>query len=126
MNKRVLKDIPVLDGGQVYIYILLNSVGNIKIGKTTNLEQRIQSLSGSNGAGNKINQWYCSPATYLDKIEKICHDHFYYARLSGEWFDGTKVSFDETVKYLESLFTSKDYERCNELRRKFIDEKRNK
>ena len=126
MEKRELKDIPVLDDGQVYIYVLLNSAGNIKIGKTTNLEQRIQSLSGSNGAGNRIVKWYCSPATWLHNIEKSVHEHFNYARLSGEWFDGTKVLFDEAVEYMESLFMSKDYERCNELRRKIIEEKLDK
>ena len=124
MDKNDLKTIPILEDGQIYIYVLLNSAGNVKIGKTTNMAQRIQSLSGSNGAGNKIIKWYCSPATYLHNIEKISHDHFSYARLSGEWFDGIKVSFDEAVEYLKGLFTGKDYERCNELRRKIIEEKK--
>jgi len=125
MNKKELNEIPVLNDGQIYIYVLKNSVGNIKIGKTTNMAQRIQSLSGSNSAGYDIVKWYCSPtATYLYTIEKIAHDHFNYARLSGEWFDGIKVSFDEAVEYVKSLFTSRDYERCNELRRKIVEEKK--
>lgn len=125
MDKKDLEKIPVLDGKQVYIYVLLNSpAGNIKIGKTTNLAQRIQSLSGSNSAGNKIVKWYCSPATYLHNLEKICHNQFGYARIpKTEWFDGTKVNFDEVIEYVESLFISKDYERCNELRRKIIEGK---
>ena len=124
MDKNNLKDIPTLDDGQTYIYVLKNSVGNVKIGKTTNMAQRVQSLSASNGAGYKIIEWYCSPNTYLHNIEKIAHDHFDYARLSGEWFDGIKASFDEVVKYVDGLFVGKDYERCNELRRKIVEEKK--
>ena len=118
-----LKNVPVLEDGRVYIYVLKNSANSIKIGKTTNLPNRIQSLSGSNGGGEKIIDWYCSPATWLHNIEKITHDHFNHARMSGEWFDGIKVGFDEVVDYVKSLFESDDYERCNELRRKIIEER---
>lgn len=52
-NVDLLKSIPVLEDGQIYIYVILNSIGNIKIGKTTNILQRMQSLSGSNGGGTK-------------------------------------------------------------------------
>lgn len=126
MDKKELKNVPVLEEGQVYIYVLLNSADNIKIGKTTNIVQRVQSLSASNGAGEVITDVYCSPATWLHNIEKIAHDRFKYARLSGEWFDGTKVTFDSVVEYVNGLFESKDYKRCNELRRKIIEEKRDK
>jgi len=124
IKKNELNDIPILEDGQLYIYVLLNSAGNVKVGKTTNMAQRIQSLSGSNGGGETIVNWYCSPATWLYTIEKIAHDHFAYARMSGEWFNGIKVSFDEAVEYVKSLFTSRDYERCNELRRKIVEEKK--
>lgn len=126
MDKKEIKDIPELTNGMVYIYVLLNSAGSIKIGKTTNLPNRIQSLSGSNAAGEKIVDYYCSPATWLHSLEKITHDHFGYARMSGEWFDGIKVGFDEVVDYVKKLFESDDYERCNELRRKIIEEKKDK
>ena len=124
MDKKELNNIPILDDERCYIYILKNSAGNIKIGKTTNMAQRVQSLSASNGAGYKIIEWFVSQPTYLHNIEKIAHEHFDYARLTGEWFDGIKVSFDEAVEYVKSLFTSRDYEHCNELRRKVIEEKK--
>lgn len=126
MDKKEIKDIPELTNGMIYIYVILNSAGSIKIGKTTNLPNRIQSLSGSNAAGEEIIDYYCSPATWLHSLEKIAHDHFGYARMSGEWFDGIKVGFDEVVDYVKSLFESDDYERCNELRRKIIEEKKDK
>ena len=106
MDKKEIKDIPELTDGMVYIYVLLNSAGSIKIGKTTNLPNRIQSLSGSNAAGEKIVDYYCSSATWLHSLEKITHDHFDYARMSGEWFNGIKVGFDEVVDYVKSLFES--------------------
>jgi len=48
-NISLLKSVPILEDGQMYIYVMLNSNGNIKIGKTTNIIQRLKSLSGSNG-----------------------------------------------------------------------------
>lgn len=124
-NAKRLKEIPILEDGQIYIYVLLNSPqGNIKIGKTTNIIQRISSLSGSNGAGNKIKKIYLSPSTYIEGIEKTAHRHYDYARIKGtEWFDGKKVNYDDVVSYVDSLFTQKGYETCNELRRKIYIEK---
>jgi hypothetical protein len=126
MDKRELNNIPVLEDGQVYIYVLLNSAGNIKIGKTTNMAQRIQSLSASNGAGESIVNYYCSPATWLSNIEKIAHEHFKYARMSGEWFNGKKLTYNSVVDYVSGLFVGRDYERCNQLREQIIKEKQNK
>ena len=118
-NIGLLKGIPILDDGQIYIYVMLNSHGDIKIGKTTNIQQRQTSLSGSNGGGAKISALYCSPATWIQSIEETCHNHYHFARISGtEWFDGGKVSFKDMVKYVDGLFHSKGYEICNELRRK--------
>lgn len=126
MDKEEIKNISELSDGSIYIYALLNSAGSIKIGKTTNLTNRIQSLSGSNAAGEEIIDCYCSPATFLHNIEKISHKHFGFARMAGEWFDGAKVGFDEVVNYIKSLFESDDYKRCNELRRIIIEEKKDK
>lgn len=123
MDKKELNNIPILDDGQIYIYVLLNSANNIKIGKTTNLSNRIQSLSGSNAAGMEIIDMWCSPSTWLHNIEKIAHEHFKYSRMSGEWFDGAKVTFDEVVEYVSGLFVGRDYERCNELRKQIMEKK---
>lgn len=127
-NIKLLKQIPVLEDEQLYIYVMLNSPqGNIKIGKTTNIVQRLISLSGSNGGGSKITKLYCSPATYLYSIEHTCHNHYHFARIPGtEWFDGCKVDFNEVVEYVDRLFYTKGYETCNELRRKIIMEKKDK
>lgn len=125
-NMHLLKDIPILNNEQLYIYVMLSMPqGNVKIGKTTNIEQRLKSLSGSNGAGNKIVALYCSPATYLSSIEGTCHSHYDFARIpKTEWFKGDKVDFGEVVNYVDGLFHTSSYERCNELRKKIIEEKK--
>lgn len=70
-NISQLKSAPVLEDGQVYIYALLNyPQGNIKIGKTTNIVQRLQSLSGSNGGSNKIIRLYHSPLLFCKAWSK--------------------------------------------------------
>ena len=124
-NKYLLQSISPLDDGQLYIYVILNSANNIKIGKTTNIANRVQSLSGSNGAGEKIIKVYCSPATWLNSMEGTCHNHYHFARIHGtEWFDGEKVDFDDVVIYVNGLFYSKGYETCNELRKKMLESKK--
>lgn len=125
-NIKELKNKPVLDDGQVYIYVVLNSpYRNIKIGKTTDIVQRIISLSGSNGGGGKIIAVYCSPATYCHSMEGTCHNHYDWERIPGtEWFDGTKVNFEEVVNYVDSLFHTESFRICNELRKGIIESKR--
>lgn len=114
----LLKEIPKLDDGQIYVYVMHNSAGNIKIGKTTNIVQRLKSLSGSNCAGERIDQLYCSPATWLHSIETTCHNHYHFARISGEWFSGEKLCFADVVEYVDSLFRTDSYQRCNVIRSK--------
>lgn len=118
-------DKPPLQEGQIYVYVLLNEPqGNIKIGKTINIQQRYKSLSGSNSGGNKIVACYCSPATYITGMEKTCHNHYEWCRIKGtEWFDGSKVSFEEVVEYVDSLFKKPSYNDCNELRRRIFENK---
>ena len=121
-NSRLLKSIPVLEDGQIYIYVILNSIGNVKIGKTTNIMQRLQALSGSNGGGSKISKVYCSPSTWIQSIEETCHNHYHFARIHGtEWFDGNKVCFSEVVEYVNGLFHTDGFRRCNELRRSIAE-----
>ena len=117
-NIKSLKELSVLEDGQIYVYVMLNSAGNVKIGKTTNIQQRLISLSGSNGGGSKITALYCSPATWIQSIEDTCHNHYHFARIQGtEWFDSGKISFKDVVRYVDGLFHTKGYEICNELRR---------
>ena len=126
-NMGLLKSVPVLEDGQIYIYVMLNyPQGNVKIGKTTDIVQRLKSLSGSNGGGSKIIALYCSPSTWMQSMETTSHNHYHYARIPGtEWFDGTKVDFKEVVEYVDGLFHTESFERCNKLRRSIM-EKRDK
>lgn len=120
-----LKEVPVLDDGSIYIYVMLNyPAGNIKIGQTTNIVQRLQSLSGSNGGGNKIIKLALSDSTYVISSEKAFHEKFGRYRIEGtEWFDGSKLTFEEVVSEVENQFSTKSYKVCNEIRKKLAEKK---
>lgn len=118
-------EIPALEDGQLYIYVLENyPQGNIKIGKSTNIKQRLQSLSGSNSGGNKITRIAVSDSTYLYTLERLAHNHFAKARIEGtEWFRGEEISFEEAVTYIDDLFMDKSYQLCNDTRKNFYSQK---
>lgn len=120
-----LKVIPILEDEQVYIYAMLNTCNKIKIGITKNIQQRYQSLCGSNSQGNEILKVYVSEATYLNNLEKMIHEHFDKFRLKKtEWFVSNKfgvLKYEEVIEYIEQLFSSADYKRCNEIRRKIYE-----
>ena len=128
-TKQDLSTFEILVDGQVYIYILQNSAGKIKVGITTNILQRLQSLSGSNGQGNIIEKCYLSPATYLKTIEGIMHTRMSKYRIPNtEWFyydedPSGDIMFDSAIELIEKLFNSKSYEVCNNLRKEFISKK---
>ena len=118
-----IKEYPILEEPKLYVYIMLNDVGKIKIGKTKNIQQRYQSLCGSNGQGNQIIKICVSPSTYLYTLENIMHDKFDKFRIHNtEWFydkedtTGERL-FDNAVNELRLLFSSASYKRCNNLRK---------
>lgn len=122
-----IKDYPILEEPKLYIYIMLNNVGKIKIGKTRNIYQRYMSLCGSNGQGNIITKLYCSPSSYLYTLESIMHTKFDKYRIpKTEWFyddfdpSGENL-FNLAVRQLKLLFSSVGYEKCNNLRRKIYE-----
>lgn len=120
-----LKDIPILEEPQLRIYIFMNDAGRIKIGKTKNIQQRYQSLCGSNGGSFKIKKCLTSPSTYLYTLETIMHDKFNKYRIPNtEWFynkedpSGERL-FETACEELKLLFSSDSYKRCNEIRKAF-------
>ena len=120
-----LKEYPILEEPKLYIYVMLNDVGKVKIGKTKDIQQRYMSLCGSNSAGNKITKVCVSPSTYLYSIEKTMHNKFDRYRIPNtEWFydpsdcNGEKL-FSNVFNELKSLFSSESYKRCNNLRKSF-------
>lgn len=120
-----LKEYPILEEPKLYIYILHNQSGKIKIGKTKNIQQRYQSLSGSNSAGDLIDTVLCSPSTYLYTLETIMHDKFDKYRIPNtEWFYNKQDPigeelFNSACEELKLLFSSADYKRCNKARKEF-------
>lgn len=120
-----LKELPILNNGSYYIYCMLNSPAhNLKIGITTNIVQRLQSLSGSNGGGNKIVALAVSDPTYVINSEKAFHEKYARYRIDGtEWFDGSKLTFEEVVSEMETQFNTKSYEVCNKLKKEIVEKR---
>ena len=125
---KALKEFSILEEPKLYIYVMLNSEGKVKIGKTKNIQQRYQSLCGSNGQGNSIDKVFVSPSTYLYTLEKIMHDKFNKYRIpSTEWFfnkddSSGELLFNKALNELRLLFSSTGYEKCNELRKRTYEE----
>lgn len=122
-----LKDYPILEEPKLYIYIMRNNVGKVKIGITKNVHQRYMSLCGSNGQGNDIIDVLVSPSTYLNTLEAIMHNKFSkYRIINTEWFydneDESGITlFANACEELKSLFSSAEYKRCNELRKRMCN-----
>ena len=127
-NVMELKELPVLDNGTYYIYVMLNSPQeNIKIGITINILQRLQSLSGSNSGGNKIVKLAVSEPTYVASAEKAFHNHYDRYRIPNtEWFDGNKLNFEDVVDFIDKQFQMKSYETCNRLRKELYEKEQEK
>jgi len=127
-----LKDYPILEEPRLYIYIMRNIAGKVKIGKTKNVQQRYQSLCGSNSAGDCIIDFLVSPSTYLYTLENIMHDKFNKYRIPNtEWFYDKNDSSGEDLfmsacDKLKLLFSSAEYKRCNEIRKKYYESIHNK
>ena len=122
-TRKDLKEFPILEEPKLYVYVMLNSDGKVKIGKTKNIQQRYQSLCGSNSGGSKIERCLVSPSTYLYTLETIMHDKFDRFRIPNtEWFyDKEETSgemlFNKATNELRLLFSSASYKKCNELRK---------
>lgn len=117
-NIMELKELPVLEDGSCFIYVMQNyPQNNIKIGKSTNMVQRLQSLSGSNSGGNKIVKiGVISEPTFVQSTEKTFHNIFDRYRIPDtEWFEG--LIFEDIVAEIEKQFNMSTYERCNKLRK---------
>lgn len=109
-------DEPKLDDMQYYIYIIENANGTIKIGRSHDVKQRINSLSHSNAGGTYITRVAVSPPTYLRTLEGVMHQYFDDYRVKGtEWF--ANVDFEQVVQKLEDQFTHPSYKTLNETRK---------
>lgn len=119
-----LSEFPVLEDGQIRLYVLENNFGHIKIGITTNVKQRIDSYGRSNGQGvTEIKRVLVSPPTWLKSMEGTIHNHYDWYRIEGtEWFcdkrNTGELTFEKVCEYMKLLFSSASYKRCNELRKK--------
>lgn len=119
---RYLKNLPPLQNGLAYNYALLTSSGNIKIGHSTNVYQRVKQLSNSNAGGYKIVAYCISPPNYISKtMEKVLHEQYKDYRIGGEFFTG--LDFDEVCKVFTGLFQSESFQRANQNKKEYYKAK---
>ena len=116
-NVEELKTIPECEDRQGYVYVIDNGE-HIKIGWSTNVYQRMISLSHSNTGGNEIKRIYLSPMSAIyNTLEYSMHQTFRDYRTVGEWFTG--ISFEEVCSQLDDFCKSDSYIRCNEVRKQY-------
>lgn len=102
-----IKKLPKLTD-KYYIYIIENSNDKIKVGRSKNIAQRINSLGHSNSGGNSFIRVAISTPTKCKKAEKWIQGKFAKNNIKGsEWFEG--VSFEtmlmDSIEILEYLET---------------------
>lgn len=111
--------LPALPAGQYYIYVLENSDGRVKVGRTHDIQQRLTALSGSNGGGSRPGRVFVSEPTHLYTLERITHGRFAEYRIAGtEWFYG--VPFEEVAVFVSRLFQRPEYARSEVLRTAYV------
>lgn len=115
-----LKGLKKLKNGKAYNYILLFSSGNIKIGLTTDIENRIQQLSNSNSGGYKLENYYISKPNYIaNTVEKYMHFLYKNNRVEGEFFEN--LNFEDVCNTLENIMNSNDFKISNQVRKEFYN-----
>ena len=119
-NLTALNSMKETDQYRIYIYVIENSEGKIKIGKTTNPSKRIDSLSGSNAGGASITRVaVMEEPTYILTLEETLHTHYNYARIPNtEWFNG--LIFNDVVAYIDDLLKSKQFDTCTKVRKDLL------
>lgn len=120
---KIIKEERLEDKSQFYLYVLENSQGNIKIGKSSNIKERIKSLSNSNSGGNKLIRIAISPPTYITFLEKTLHEHYHTYRLDGEWFDGHKISFEDIVEFIDTKIFNDSFQARDLRYKKIVEDK---
>jgi hypothetical protein len=68
------------------VYFILNTSGRVKIGFTSNLDQRFKSLVNSSGDDLTILYTYSPVNTSISELESKLHYRYAKYRVIGEWF----------------------------------------
>lgn len=115
-----LKNMPALTDGLAYNYAFLMSSGNIKIGRSTDVYNRLKQLSNSNSGGYSVVNFCISPPNYISKtMEKTLHNLYKDYRVEGEFF--ANLDFDDVCKMFSELFQSESFKNANENRRQYYE-----
>ena len=91
-------------GKAEYIYVIKSSI-YYKIGKTTNIKQRMRALQYANPI--KIELKIIQEISHCITRERDIHDRFDSKRIRGEWFRLTKKDIKD-LQRLVSIFKTQD------------------
>lgn len=98
--KLLKQDMPSLEGHWITYFIRARGLGDIKIGKTNNIDSRFEAILTSCSRGADLIA--CYPASI--EHEKELHDDYFGDRLNGEWFRAS----EELTDYLKFLGANPD------------------
>jgi len=96
-----LSEASTLSSRRGYIYVVRSGVSNLyKIGRTTNLKKRLQTLQTSCAVSlNVVKTLFCSDAIAL---EKAAHTKFAHYRKTGEWFALNNEQLNQLLTWLDN------------------------
>jgi transcriptional regulator with XRE-family HTH domain len=99
----------------MHVYAIESPSGLVKIGRSTNPDQRITALSSAGGF-EPVSAWYSLPVPNAAAIEKGAHALMADARQIGEWF---RCSFEAAVVAICQEIMSDNDIKCDPLTERF-------
>lgn len=83
-----------------YVYIIAAENGLFKIGKTTNIDNRLQQIKSANPIQCFLVGLIEAKDDNLDKLERLLHKMFKDKRIRGEWFALSKNDLLLLIPYM--------------------------
>ena len=93
-----LNEIPRAHDNKGYVYLILNDIGNVKIGRTVNPKSRIRDIETLSGI-KIIKIALSNRCSNYKEIENDMHEKFQKWNVMGEWFSAT---FEEVAEHLKT------------------------
>lgn len=98
-----------------YVYVMQSAAGLVKIGVSKNVQHRRKHLENQSGIGIKVISIF-GPFNAAAKLERIAHELFSTARVSGEWFNISVKDACDAISEVASKFEDSNPCQKNDLR----------
>lgn len=107
-RKQTITTLEIAEIPMKSIYVIEREDGCVKIGVSSNVQSRANTLSLQGGFVVK-NIFYTEVCSNAFEIERKVHEIFSARRANGEWF---KINFDVASKAVEELFNEISCKKC--------------